>query len=169
MRRGRCVLDRTGRKSSRFGLGSLRQALFPRSQSHRNRQVGSVGHRFSPSHEQPKECTQESRSILPEIKLRWVKWKSRVNSQLRSPWNVPTRMPEIKRLKKRLDFSTLPSDWRLAVVPIDWQGKPLVLLRKAGPHARTDAGMEATVKWMNTPPKRHHLLHWGRNSIPSLV
>ena len=22
-----------------------------------------------------------------------------------------------------------------------------------------DAGMEATVKWMKTPPKRHHLLH----------
>lgn len=78
-------------------------------------------------------------------------------------------MPEIKRLKKRLDFSSLPSDWRLAVVSIDWQGEPLVLFEEGRPpRPQPDAGMEAMVKWMKTPPKRHHLLHW-RDGIVSQV
>ena len=77
-----------------------------------------------------------------------------------------TPMPEIKRLKKRLDLSSLSPDWRLTAVSIDWQGEPLVLFQEGKPpRPQPDAGMEATVKWMNTPPKRHHLLHWCEGTV----
>ena len=66
-----------------------------------------------------------------------------------------TPVPEIKQLKKRLDLSSFPSDWRLTTVSIDWQGEPLVLFQEGKPpRPQPDAGMEATVKWMNTPPKK---------------
>jgi hypothetical protein len=61
-------------------------------------------------------------------------------------------MPEIERLKKRSDFSSLPSDWGLAAVSIDWQGEPLVLFQEGKPpRPQPDAGMEATVKWNSLP------------------
>lgn len=44
-----------------------------------------------------------------------------------------TPMPEIKRLNKRLDLSSLSSDWRLTPVSIDWQGEPLVLFQEGKP------------------------------------
>jgi hypothetical protein len=75
-------------------------------------------------------------------------------------------MAEIKRLKTRLDLSSFPSEWRLTAVSIDWQGEPLVLFQEGKPpRPQPDAGMEATVKWMNTPPKRHHLLHWCEGTV----
>jgi hypothetical protein len=70
-------------------------------------------------------------------------------------------MPETKQLTKTLDFSSVPADWRLATVAIDWQGEPLILFEEGSPaRPQPDSGMEATVEWMKTPPKMHHVLHW---------
>jgi hypothetical protein len=78
-------------------------------------------------------------------------------------------MAEVKQLKKRLDLSSFPLDWRVIAVSVDWQGEPLVLFQAGKPpRPQPDAGMEATIQWHNTPPKRHHLIHW-QNGASSQV
>jgi hypothetical protein len=70
-------------------------------------------------------------------------------------------MPELKRLIKRLLFSSVPADWSVCAVSVDWQGEPLVLLQEGKPnHPGRDADLNATLQWLNTPPKRHHLIYW---------
>ena len=78
-------------------------------------------------------------------------------------------MAELEQLKSRLVFSSFPKDWTVAAISIDWQGEPLVLFQEGKPQRPSpEAGMDATVKWMNTPPKRHHLLYW-HDKTPSQV
>jgi hypothetical protein len=75
-------------------------------------------------------------------------------------------MPEIKRLQKRLDFSSLPSDWQLTSVSVDWEGEPLVLFGEGKPpRPDRDADIDAIIKWRNSPPRRHHLLHWHEGTV----
>jgi hypothetical protein len=75
-------------------------------------------------------------------------------------------MPEIKQLQKRLDFSSFPLDWRVTSVSVDWEGEPLVLLGEGKlPRPDRDADIDTIVKWMNSPPKRHHLLHWHEGTV----
>jgi hypothetical protein len=79
-------------------------------------------------------------------------------------------MPEVKRLITRLLFSSLPADWSLCAVSIDWQGEPLILLQEGKPRRPAhDAGIDATIKWLNTPPKRHHLIRWENASANQLT
>jgi hypothetical protein len=66
---------------------------------------------------------------------------------------APTPVPEIKQLKKRFDFSSVPSDWRLAAESIDWLGDPLVLFEDGSPLALSLTRIQAIIKWRNTPPK----------------
>jgi hypothetical protein len=75
-------------------------------------------------------------------------------------------MSEIKRLNKRLDFSSFPSDWQLTSVSVDWQGEPLVLFGEGKPpRPDRDADIDTIVKWMNSPSKRHHLLYWHQGTV----
>ena len=70
-------------------------------------------------------------------------------------------MAELKHLEKRLDFLSLPPDWKVAAVAVDWEGQPLVLFQEGKPpRPAPDAGMDATARWLRTPPNRHHLVHW---------
>jgi len=78
---------------------------------------------------------------------------------------APTPVPQIKQLKKRFDFSSVPSDWRLAAESIDWLGAPLVLFEDGSPLALSPTRIQAIIKWRNTPPKRHHLLHWPDRTV----
>jgi hypothetical protein len=79
-------------------------------------------------------------------------------------------MPEVKRLVTRLLFSSLPADWSLCAVSIDWQGEPLILLQEGKPpRPAHDAGIDATIRWLNTPPKRHHLIRWENASVNQLT
>lgn len=70
-------------------------------------------------------------------------------------------MHENKQLKKRLSFKEYPSDWRLLVVAVDWQGEPLVLFEEGKPpQPPRDAAIDDLAAWMNHPPKAHNLIHW---------
>lgn len=70
-------------------------------------------------------------------------------------------MSELKHLVERFLFSSAPAHWQLSAVSADWDGEPLLLFQEGkSPRPAADAGMDATVKWLNTAPKRHHLCHW---------
>jgi hypothetical protein len=75
-------------------------------------------------------------------------------------------MPELKHLVKRLLFSSIADERQLCAVSVDWQGEPLVLLQEGKPsRPNRDAGMDATFRWLNAPPKKHHLIYWRNGSI----
>ncbi len=79
-------------------------------------------------------------------------------------------MPERKHLIQRLLFSSVAADWRLCAISVAWQGEPLVLFQEGRPpHPNREAGMDATLGWRNTPPKRHHLIHWRAGGIESVT
>jgi hypothetical protein len=70
-------------------------------------------------------------------------------------------MQEAKRLITRFLFSSVPADWALCTVSVDWNGEPLLLFQEGSPPRPTrEAGIDAFVQWANTPPKRHHLIYW---------
>ncbi len=70
-------------------------------------------------------------------------------------------MQEAKRLITRFVFSSVPADWELCTVSVDWNGEPLLLFQEGRPPRPTrEAGIDAFVRWANTPPKRHHLIYW---------
>ena len=78
-------------------------------------------------------------------------------------------MRTTKTLRLRLDFSTLPKDWRVTNVCIDWDGEPLVLMEEGRPSAPArNAGIDSVLGWLNTPPNAHVLLHWKGGSAQSL-
>ncbi len=60
-----------------------------------------------------------------------------------------------------MDFSQLPKDWRVTRASTDWKGSPLLLVEEGKPAYPSDrTSIEARTKWINTPPKAHHLIHW---------
>jgi hypothetical protein len=93
--------------------------------------------------------------------------------QLRAPWlprvscvpeNARTEAP--RSLVQRFLFSSVAADWQLCAVSVDWRGAPLVLFQEGKPsRPDRDAGMDATLRWLNVPPKKHHLIHWRNSSI----
>lgn len=61
--------------------------------------------------------------------------------------------------RKKIDFSELPNDWRVARVAVDWNGGPLVLIEEGKPpRPPREAGIDSIVAWRNTPPKARHLI-----------
>jgi hypothetical protein len=71
---------------------------------------------------------------------------------------------------KRFDMSELPTEWRGIRVAVDWQGNPLLLVQEGKPpEPPAEAGMDARIKWLNTPPKAHHLIYWEGESKHSLT
>lgn len=74
-------------------------------------------------------------------------------------------MREIKQLKKRLDFSTLPKNWSLLRLSVDWSGEPLLLFGEGRPaRPPIDAHRDALLGWMNPPPIAHVLVHWSEGA-----
>jgi hypothetical protein len=73
---------------------------------------------------------------------------------------------ERKQLKKRLEFKDYPAGWQVLNISVDWAGEPLVVFveGKASRPAR-EAGTEAIVRWLNTPPRAHHLIYWNGSVI----
>lgn len=67
---------------------------------------------------------------------------------------------ELKKLERRMDFTSLPGGWRLASVSIDWSGDPVLLFERGRPKFPAGGTHESLAAWFNTPPKSHHLLHW---------
>lgn len=57
------------RKSGRSCLGSLRSTPLPRGHAYRDWQMGSVGRRFSPANDWPRQCPQESRIYPASTKI----------------------------------------------------------------------------------------------------
>jgi hypothetical protein len=79
-------------------------------------------------------------------------------------------MPEVKHLIERFSFSSVPDNWSLCGVSVDWQGEPLLLLQEGkGKRPARDADMDALIQWFNTPCQRHHLVHWGKGSSNQLT
>ncbi len=70
-------------------------------------------------------------------------------------------MPAQLKFSKTLDFSQLPKDWRVTRASVDCKGSPLLLVEEGKPpYPSVDPSMEAHIKWINTPPKAHHLIYW---------
>ena len=70
-------------------------------------------------------------------------------------------MPAQLEFIKNLDFSQLPKDWRVTRASLDWKGSPLLLVEEGKPpYPSGDTSTEARIKWINTPPKAQHLIHW---------
>jgi hypothetical protein len=74
-------------------------------------------------------------------------------------------MAELAKLhfKKLIDLREFPSEWRVVNLSFDWNGSPLVLIEDGKPpmpkHAAVSA--EELARWMNSPPKAHHLIYWS--------
>jgi hypothetical protein len=79
-------------------------------------------------------------------------------------------MPELKHLIERLLFSSVPADWQLCAVSVDWEGEPLVLFQEGKPpRPKPEHGMDATLRWLNAPPTKHHLIHWRNEGIEQVT
>jgi hypothetical protein len=81
-------------------------------------------------------------------------------------------MTEQKKLIQRLDFSTLPKDWGLVGLSVDWQGEPLLLFER-GRAEKPKLGMTAeeisNSPWNVLPVHSHHLLHWNGSGFDETV
>jgi hypothetical protein len=74
-------------------------------------------------------------------------------------------LEKLIKLKKRLDFKDFPASWHVLTVSVDWAGEPLVLFDEGKPPQPShDAGMDALLAWMRTPPLAHHLVYWDGHS-----
>jgi hypothetical protein len=74
------------------------------------------------------------------------------------------------KFHKRLDLSTLPNDWKVSRVAVDWTGSPLLLIEEGKPpQPQRDAPIESIVAWFNFPPKAHHLIFWEGPSQRALT
>jgi|GEM_PF-1644992 len=75
-------------------------------------------------------------------------------------------MPELKHLVQRFLFSSVAADWQFCAVSVDWHGEPLVLFQEGKPsRPNRDADMDARLRWLNAPPKKHHLIYWRNGSV----
>jgi len=74
-------------------------------------------------------------------------------------------VPAQLKFSKTLDFSQLPKDWRVTRASVDWKGSPLLLVEEGKPaYPSNTTSMDARIRWINTPPKAHHLIHWDGSS-----
>jgi len=76
---------------------------------------------------------------------------------------------ELKELERRVDFTSLPGDWRLANVSVDWSGEPVLLFERGRPKFPAGGTYEAHAAWFNTPPKSHHLLYWAGSQFSEVT
>ena len=71
---------------------------------------------------------------------------------------------------KCLPFSQFPRDWSVFHASADWEGNPLMVVQEGKPPFPTgDTSIDARVKWLNTPPKAHHLVYWEGSSQHALA
>lgn len=72
-------------------------------------------------------------------------------------------------LLTRFDFKDLPRDCSVCNVSVSWDGEPILLCEEGKPpRPSRDAGIEAVVSYLNSPPRAHHILHWVNGSPSSL-
>lgn len=62
--------------------------------------------------------------------------------------------------QKLIALGSLPSDWELVRVAVDWSGLPLLLMIEGrGPAPVKSAGSETWSRWFNTKPKALHVVY----------
>jgi hypothetical protein len=61
--------------------------------------------------------------------------------------------------EKVLNFAEISADWTLIRVSTDWNGKPLLLFEEGRPPFPL-SGDEERIRWYQTTPKAHHLIHF---------
>jgi hypothetical protein len=72
--------------------------------------------------------------------------------------------------RKALDLASIPSDWALVRLSLDWAGCPLLLFvegKPPQPNFHTD--MDAWSAWYRTHPKAHHLVYQEADHLQSVV
>ncbi|MGO9336792.1 MAG: hypothetical protein ACLPY1_04705 [Terracidiphilus sp.] len=61
--------------------------------------------------------------------------------------------------EKCLAFDSLPGEWKLVKVAVDWSGSPLLLMAEGQlPRPNREDGPEAWQRWHRTPPKALHIV-----------
>jgi hypothetical protein len=61
--------------------------------------------------------------------------------------------------KKRIALGSLPSEWELIKVAVDWSGLPLLLMTEGqGRRPSQSEGVEAWHRWQQTPPAALHII-----------
>jgi hypothetical protein len=74
------------------------------------------------------------------------------------------------RFGKALDIASIPSDWQLVRLTLDWAGCPLLLFvegKPPQPDFHTDR--DAWSAWCRTPPKAHHVVFQEAGQLQSLA
>jgi hypothetical protein len=62
--------------------------------------------------------------------------------------------------KKLIAFDSLPAEWELVDLAVDWSGLPLLLMVEGkGRRPSSSPDPEAWYRWNRTPPRAHHIVH----------
>jgi hypothetical protein len=77
-------------------------------------------------------------------------------------------MPDLV-FQKLIAFDSLPGDWGLVKIAVDWAGLPLLLMAEGRP-PRPDpsAGAEAWSRWNRTPPKALHIVFLEGDAVKTI-
>jgi hypothetical protein len=74
-------------------------------------------------------------------------------------------MPDLV-FKKLIALDSLPSDWELVNIAVDWSGLPLLLMIEGrGPEPAKGSDSETWSRWFNTKPKALHIVDIRSNEI----
>jgi hypothetical protein len=74
------------------------------------------------------------------------------------------------RFRKALDVASIPGDWTLVRLALDWAGCPLLLYAEGKPpqpdfHTNRDAWSA----WYRTPPRAHHVVYQEGDQLQSVA
>jgi hypothetical protein len=73
------------------------------------------------------------------------------------------------RFRKALDTASIPGDWTLVRLTLDWAACPLLLYAEGKPPQpdfHTDR--DAWSAWYRTPPRAHHVVYWESDQLQSV-